>query len=152
MYEGQVKYCCLFMQPCLQKSFALKAIFAFYFWLFELFYFLFYLYRNNKKLDPFIMHLFICVFYVVCISDLIYIYFIIESLSHIFYGGKVFHAFRAGTPHFVCISLHVGQTILLVILQLYLQKSLALQVILLFNLFLSLIFTFYLLRREKFQT
>ena len=84
-----------------------------------------------------------------CISDLIYIYFIIESLLHIFYGGKVTHAFKAGAPHFVWISLHVGQTILLVILQLYLQKSLAQQVILLFNLFFESYFYFLFYKKRK---
>ena len=76
------------------------------------------------------------------------IYFIFESLLHILWG-KVTHAFKAVAPLFVLISLHVGQTLMLVILQLYLQKSLAQQVILLFNLFFEFYFYFLFYKKRK---
>ena len=82
------------MQPCPQKSFALQAILLFIwtFWDILLFIYILFLYFKKKKrkipkIRPiYIIHLFICLFLCsVCILDLIYIYFIIESLSYIYW-------------------------------------------------------------------
>ena len=149
------------MQPCSWKSFALQAILLFIFGFFEIFYFLFllfsYILRKLEKIPQIrpIYHAFIylCILCGVCILDLIYIYFIIKSLSYIYLGEGWLMLLELRHPILLCTSA-CGSSwkSWLVIIQPYFYKSFAQQVILFLNLLLNFIFTFHFKRRrEKYQ-
>ena len=134
---------------------------AFYFGFFEIFYFLFilfsYILRKLEKIPQIrpIYHAFIyfCILFGVCILDLIYIYFIIKSLSYIYLGEGWLMLLELRHPILLCTSA-CGSSwkSWLVIIQPYFYKSFAQQVFLFLTLLLNFIFTFHFKRRrEKYQ-